>query len=411
MVSCPEPRADRASMPTVTCPSCGSVDELRGRRSADGVVVECGDCGHSWQRDLTPTCTVCGSTDLEAVPTATLEEAGRGEQRTPSGIRDVYRCYGCGARDATSSSPVVDPAGRDGAPTGVRRPRVQDDADADVPDRRAVTRRVDSAFGPFAPGETIGERWELQELVRWSTTGSLWRARAAGADREVLFKLVHPRLTADPRRTALHASAAHAVTAIRHPHVLPVLDVKVRDGQVLVVAEMIPGSVLTAISRPDPAPLRRLGADLADGLAALHEQDVTHLDIRPDKILKDDEGRAHLIDFGSGRARAALRTRGASDDERLTFRAPEQVLTHQGGPAADVYSLGLVLWTMAGGTLQRMGPNAAAQASFRLTNDVPALAPDTTQLPGHLSEALAAATHRRPDDRPNATELAELLRG
>lgn len=398
-------------MPTVTCPSCGSVDDLRGRRSADGVLVECGACGHSWQRDLTPTCTLCGSTDLEAVPTATLEEAGRGEQRTPSGIRDVYRCYACGARGATSSSPVMDPAGRDIARTGVRRPRVHDDEGAGVPGRRALTRRVDSAFGHFAPGGTIGERWELQELVRWSATGSLWRARAVDADRQVLFKLVHPRLTSDPRRTALHASAAHAVVGMRHPHLVPVLDVKVRDGQVLVVAKVIPGSVLTATSRPDPEPLRRLAADVAQGLSALHEREVTHLDVRPDKILQDGVGRGHLIDFGSGRVRAALRTRGASDDERLAFRAPEQILTHEGGPAADVYSLGLVLWTMAGGALQRMGANAAAQASFRLTNDVPALAADTTQVTGHLSEALAAATRRRPDERPSATELANLLRG
>lgn len=98
-------------MALVSCPSCDTADHLIGVDVDDGKVVECGACGHRWRRDLTPTCRLCGSTDLEAVATSTLEEAGRGDQRTPSGIRTAYRCWACGARDATSSSPIAAPAG------------------------------------------------------------------------------------------------------------------------------------------------------------------------------------------------------------------------------------------------------------------------------------------------------------
>lgn len=399
-------------MPIVTCPSCGDADQLVGRRSPDGVTVTCGACGNRWQRDLSPTCTLCGSRDLTAVPTSTLEEAGRGDQRTPSGIREVFRCYGCGARDATSSSPVPDPEWERRPSTAAKAPRVRDDLEATPPSASASggSRQVDSAFGRFASGEVIGDRWRLTRLLRWSSTGSLWLAQAVDADQRVVFKLVHPRLTSDPRRAALHAGSAQQVTRIRHPHLVPVLDVKVRDGHVLIVMAAIGGSVLRATSRLEPSALATTGAVLAAALGALHGHQVAHLDVRPEKILVDASGQARLIDTGSGRARASVRARVA-DSDRVAFQAPEQILSRDDGPAADVYSLGLTLWALAGGDLQQMGVNATAQASYRLTNHVPVLDPDQHGIPEHVAQAIAAATRRPVDQRPSAVELAGLLQG
>lgn len=396
-------------MPTVTCAACGSSEDLEGRHSADGVVIDCGACGHSWVRDLTPVCNLCGSTDLVAVPTSTLEEAGRGDQRTPSGIRDVYRCYSCGAKDATSSSPTPDPEWMRRASTVVEVPRARAD---DVPTVKppSAGQKVDSAFGPFAPGETIGGRWRLQRLVHRSATGSLWLAGAVGADRQVVFKLVHPRLTRDRPRAALYASSARALTEVRHRNLVSVLDVKVRDGQVLVVAEAADGSVLDGSVRLEGDQLVAFGRAVALALAALHAERIAHLDVRPQKILIGATGEARLVDLGSGRARAAMRIRSGTD-ERVAFRAPEQILTHDHGPAADVYSLGLTLWTLAGGDLTDMGVNPSAQASYRLTHNVPELDATAAAVPGPVTAALAAATRRAPDLRPTAAELAQLLGG
>lgn len=96
-------------MPQVVCPSCQEEDDLAGRREDDRITIVCGRCGTSWDRDTEPTCRLCGSTDLEPVRTSTLEEAGRGEQRTPSGIRLSYYCWSCSGADVTSGSPVPGP--------------------------------------------------------------------------------------------------------------------------------------------------------------------------------------------------------------------------------------------------------------------------------------------------------------
>ncbi len=96
-------------MPAVRCPQCGEEDDLSGTRRDDTIVVTCGACGSVFDRDTTPTCRLCGSTDLEAVRTTTLREAGRGAQWAPSGLRVAWFCWDCTGRDVTGPDPVPGP--------------------------------------------------------------------------------------------------------------------------------------------------------------------------------------------------------------------------------------------------------------------------------------------------------------
>jgi DNA-directed RNA polymerase subunit RPC12/RpoP len=70
--------------------------------TSEEVVVTCQACGTSFDRDLTPRCTVCGSSELVATATNLLEDSGRGEMTTPTGIVRRFVCWSCGAQDATS---------------------------------------------------------------------------------------------------------------------------------------------------------------------------------------------------------------------------------------------------------------------------------------------------------------------
>lgn len=80
----------------VACPSCGETEDLRGMRRDDTIELRCLRCGHEWPRDLTPRCTACGGTDLQAVPLAIVEK-GRGTQLSVVGTRTIHLCYACDA--------------------------------------------------------------------------------------------------------------------------------------------------------------------------------------------------------------------------------------------------------------------------------------------------------------------------
>lgn len=96
-------------MPIVTCPACGEDEDLAGARDGAWIAITCGACGATWDRDTVPTCALCGSQDLQAVPTSTLQEKGRGDQWAPSGIRIAWYCWDCTGTDVTSSSAVPGP--------------------------------------------------------------------------------------------------------------------------------------------------------------------------------------------------------------------------------------------------------------------------------------------------------------
>jgi hypothetical protein len=105
---------------TVACPVCGEDEDLTGQRDGEAIVLTCGGCGHRWDRATRPTCRRCGSTDVEGIPTSTIEEAGRGEQRTPSGIRLVHYCWDCRGDDVTSTTPRPGPNPPPGRSTDLR---------------------------------------------------------------------------------------------------------------------------------------------------------------------------------------------------------------------------------------------------------------------------------------------------
>lgn len=110
-------------MPRVNCPACGEDEDLQGRRTDTGITITCGSCGAAFDRDTTPTCRLCGSTDLQAVRTSTLREAGRGDQWAPSGVRIAWYCWGCTGHDVTSPRPVRGPNPPPGTETDLRNLR------------------------------------------------------------------------------------------------------------------------------------------------------------------------------------------------------------------------------------------------------------------------------------------------
>lgn len=91
-------------MRVVSCEVCGEDEDLTGQPQGAAIAVVCGQCGHSWLRDTTPTCRRCGRSDLTAVSRAVWERA-RGEQLSIVGTSTVHLCPTCDAAelDATDS--------------------------------------------------------------------------------------------------------------------------------------------------------------------------------------------------------------------------------------------------------------------------------------------------------------------
>lgn len=203
-------------------------------------------------------------------------------------------------------------------------------------------------------------RFRLEAEIGAGTTGRVHRAtlvegfEAWPAGMSVAVKYLHPHLETDPRARARFEAEARAGSAVRHPGVVHVLGTGVDARGRFLVLSYVAGETLRALLEREgaaPEPLvRRVGASLAGGLAALHAAGFVHGDVKPENARLDAEGNAVLLDLGFARPIASgpdssIAPRAGS----LPYVAPEVAQGGAGGPESDVFALGIVLYELATG--------------------------------------------------------------
>jgi len=179
------------------------------------------------------------------------------------------------------------------------------------------------------------------------------------------------------------------------------------------VMELVSGSTLADRLRYGPMPVEevvRIGRQVAEALALVHEREIVHRDIKPANILTtphDREPMVKVADFGIARLSGETRlTMTGVTIGTVRYLSPEQVTGSSLGPASDVYSLGLVLIECLAGRAPFAG-TLSESAAARLTSSPPI--PDG--VPPELRRLIEDMTAREPEARPAAARVAERLAG
>jgi eukaryotic-like serine/threonine-protein kinase len=214
-----------------------------------------------------------------------------------------------------------------------------------------------------APSQLVGRilgHYRVLEQIGAGGMGVVYRARDERLDRDVALKVLPPRVLADEAARKRFRKEARALSRLNHPNIETVYDFD-SDGQVdFLVIEYLPGvsldEKLAAGSLPEKETVR-LGSQLAEGLAAAHEQGVVHRDLKPGNLRLTAEGRLKILDFGL--AKLLHPVSGTAPTESLSetqagagtppYMAPEQLLGERVDSRADIYALGAVLYEMAAG--------------------------------------------------------------
>jgi eukaryotic-like serine/threonine-protein kinase len=258
-------------------------------------------------------------------------------------------------------------------------------------------------------------RYRLLDTIGEGTMGTVYLAEDSTLGRQVALKVPHldPR---DDRALRRFYREARTAAAIEHPNLCPVYDVGEADGLPYLTMPHLDGPALSELVGPErpwpPAEAVHLVRRLALAAGVLHRQGLVHRDIKPGNVILRPGGEPVLMDFG------LARPFGASGD--LTepgmplgtpaYMAPEQALgTTDIGPAADVYSLGAILYHLLTGSRPFEGPVAAVYAQILNT---PPEAPSSRRpgLDPRLDALCLRALAKRPEDRlADAGALAAAL--
>jgi len=209
---------------------------------------------------------------------------------------------------------------------------------------------VSSPERPVVPG------FEVIERLGEGGMGIVYKARQLGLYRLVALKVIRGGVHARPEHLARLRIEAEAVARLRHPNVVQIYDIGEAAGLPYVVFELLDGGSLdTRLARaPQPGSFAaELLVTLARAIHVAHQAGIIHRDLKPANVLFTQDGVPKITDFGLAKRLEA------DDRQTLTgeimgspgYLAPEQARGHsrEVGPAADVYALGAILYSMLTG--------------------------------------------------------------
>ena len=242
-------------------------------------------------------------------------------------------------------------------------------------------------------------------------SGTVWLARDEQEGRDVALKVVGGEGRGAERA---HREAA-AVARLNHPHCARAFSIEQDERNVYLVYEYVPGKTLRealhAYELTD-ADVVEVAAQLLEALAHAHQHGVVHRDVKPTNVLLEESDSVHvrLLDFGLALIDDADSLTAAGDvPGTLAYIPPERLDGHEANGAADVWSVGLVLWEGLSGR-HPFFTNSPVETAELIAAGPPPLADERPELPGALIAAVESALALDPEERPAPGTLARTLR-
>lgn len=278
------------------------------------------------------------------------------------------------------------------------------------------------------PPRVVG-RYALHREIASGGMASVHLGRLLGPvgfARTVAIKRLHAQFAKDPEFVAMFMDEARVAARIRHPNVVPTLDVVAEHGELFLVMEYVEGESLSRLVRllkgrnePFPVPIAAaIVSGVLQGLHAAHEArgeggeplDIVHRDVSPQNVIVGVDGTARVLDFGIAKAAGRLQsTREGQLKGKVSYMPVEQiqgVVTRR----TDVYSAAVVLWELLAGQRLFQGADAVEILNAVVAADVPPPSRHRAEVSPALDALVLRALSRDPRARPaTARELARAL--
>ncbi len=275
-------------------------------------------------------------------------------------------------------------------------------------------------------GEAIADRYRIASILGHGGSGITYAAEDRETGKRVALKELSLRRLTDWKALELFEREARVLSQLNHPGIPAYLDYfqvdEERDRSFYLVQEIAAGESLAALVesgwRASEGEVRLLAGQILEILSYLHglTPPVIHRDIKPQNIIRRDDGRLFLVDFGAVQhTYRQTFARGSTVVGTYGYMAPEQFLG-QAVPATDLYGLGATLLFVLARTSPADMPQHRLKIDFRSRLDISAdladwlemmLEPMVEDRFATAKEAIAVLKGDREIVRPQAATLQQ----
>jgi serine/threonine protein kinase len=256
------------------------------------------------------------------------------------------------------------------------------------------------------------EGYEVEGVLGRGGMGIVYEARQPSSGRRVALKVFALTNGMDPSFRKRFQREGRIQAAIDHPNIATVFEAGEWEEALFIAMRLVRGPNLKALTiagglEADRA--LRILTPVADALDAAHAAGLTHRDVKPQNILVGEGDCAFLADFGLTKGLGDTRlTRAGEFVGTIDYSAPEQILGQPATAAADVYSLGAVLYECLTGTVPFPRHTDAAVMYAHLSEPPPLVTEERPELPPALDDVICRAMAKDPPERQGSA--SELMR-
>ena len=325
-------------------------------------------------------------------------------------LASALRCL-----DALEGMAPPDAAAQPGDPAGALAPAAPNADSIDLAD--LPPQPEDAPEGALGAMPRVFGQYELLGEIGRGGMGVVYKARQKDLDRVVALKMILASHLASPEHVRRFQVEARAAARLRHSNIVHIHEVGQQHGQHYFTMEYVEGQSLAERLERGAVPIDaavRITATVARAVEHLHQQGIVHRDLKPSNILLDAEGQPYVTDFGLAKVFEPGGEQTATGVVAGTpsYMAPEQASGHfsEVGPAADVYSLGAILYELLTGQPPFRQENRLDVLLDILGSEPPLVRQLNPKVPVGLELACLKCLAKAPGDRyASAAALADDL--
>ncbi len=252
------------------------------------------------------------------------------------------------------------------------------------------------------PGTFLQDRYEILEQIGSGGMSVVYKAKCHKLNRLVAIKVLKEEFCNDSNFVSKFKMEAQSAAGLSHPNIVSVYDV-IDEGKLhYIVMELIEGITLKSYikkkGRLEVKETIGIAIQVAQGIAAAHEQHIIHRDIKPQNMIISKDGKVKVADFGIARAVSA-QTMTSSAMGSVHYISPEQARGGFSDERSDIYSLGVTMYEMVTGRVPFEGDNTVAIALAHLEDAVVPPSVYNPEIPVSLERIILTCMEKKPERR------------